>query len=636
MINQEWLEQLIQYYWGLLPKSLQQIIADSLIPYTGIAILPITQDKVTPCILHSQRWKTTTNHTTSNSAPIQNTTNNNQSFIGGAELYTTQLETVDVARYDLRIFTQQFRCQHELGIAVGIDIDFCSQCHKQHKTIWDFLASYGRYWAISIPMEWDDFLLSLPKIIRYFALQQSIQDCKWDCSHFFTLFQNYLENFIKDIREQSIFIQFEQQQQKIIFELSQNGIYECSLQRPIVEDRLFIIDLDMLHTFLPWLSDTSLRLVTRFISAILPAEIAESIQRQECLMYLVVQDSHHKHRDLFIWGSRQHLPNRLWQGDCYGMLMQKSSRRLIWQEYLPMAALIIQQEQDTIEIRVPNTSHIQPLTLLFQEQHNMTWNQGCSKFISNTSILADLAPGLRNIISFAKLAQTVSVNIAGETYQVIAGDLCYIKSHGKILKRQGFVYHLRHWWTTPQEAGFYCAGTYNPKANPPLWWKSLVEDTESGGMIIRATDHYIFSPLQTYLPQWQNLQNISWTKSCGKFGFSNYAKLKFWLGNAWVMPYDHQGNCVIRGPGLVTVGKQIGIAMLEFPCRMLDELSQAMPIELREWHGQLQFSTPTSKLLVIQQAQYLRRFRPGPSWAWRYVLHNLGKDQNLPAYEQDV
>lgn len=665
-MDQEWLHEICHPIWQRLPASLRHIVVDSLIPFSGFAVILFSQNRATPLIIEKEKKGTV------------NDTAIAQSFVivHDPDLQASLLPTESLNGLDLRTFTQQFRQHHAVPLALGFDLDYLTTWHQQQAMIWELLALYGEKWTISAQMEWDDLVLSLPKMIRYFAAQKDYQECGWDRQHFFALLQTYLENFIQNIRSQSIFLQCQQQERKNTYEITMQGIYEVETNRNIPTDRLFIFDLDMLNTFWPWLSDTSLRLFVRFVDAILPAEISETVERQECLMYLLAKDERNKRRDLLIWGSQQHLPNRQWRGDCYAMLMQPSSRKIIWQEYLPISPITIQQEaqahqepptqpyhniqgqsfgnqktpsssikdnhsselslswensQQRIQIRIPHDSQMHSLLLSFQSRRNMDWKQGCSKFISSTSILAPLVPGVRNLTHFGELHEPSKVTIAEKSYQIIAGSLCYIQSQGRIFKRQGLVHHLRHWWTTLGEAGLYCAATCHPHFYSPDWWQSLVADTESGGIVIRANEHHTFTPAETLLPQWQNLQSLDWIKSRGKVGFSTYAKLRFWLGNAWVMPYDYQGNCLIRGPALMTVGQQIGIAMLEFPCRIWgEELLQPMHVELREWHGQLQFCTPTCKLLTLQHAQYLRRFRPGPSWTWRYMLNHIGKEQELP------
>ncbi len=552
---------------------------------------------------------------------------------------------------DFRIYVQQFRQQNRLHITFGIvasDIlDWC----QNNRHFEDFFCNYGKFWFISVPMEWDDFVFFIPQLLHYFSIQQSYKNCHLDKKNLLELVRTYLKNGWNFLKKNSIFLRLKDNESVITWEISSNGIYEIEANRELPENCLFVFNTEMMASFWPWLSDTSLRLLTKFVSEIVPAEISKTIYRTETLIYLKVRNTKHETLDLFLLGSQQHLPFQPWKGDCYSMLMMPKTRKMIWQQNLPDIPLVVSgkseytkttsnslngksgisqintNEFNQCHIHIPAESQLYPLDnhnnlyaneISFNILNSVSWKQGLKRYISNTSVFADIIPGLQTESILGELQGMPILELNGIKYQAYTGSFCHTQITGRIIQQNGHIDHLRQIWCNGAEAGMMTNCKETSHYDTADWWKKFIQDTYPGGFTIRPTSTEFYSSKSSWQPLWKNEKQIIWDEIKQK-------KLRYWIWAAYAIPWDMYGNFVIRCPSLVISKRKIGIGILEFPCRITEKISKPISLQIQKKSNSIHFMENEVSILTIDNARAIKVFQPSCLWFWRYILSRFAE-----------
>ena len=368
-----------------------------------------------------------------------------------------------------REFLQRFRHEHRLAMAFCFSISHLSIWLQGESALWDIVSSYGEGWTVSVPLEINDFIFNLPWLIRFLPGQEVMERCRLDHKHLSLLFQSYLENGVKHIAQHPIYLKLKDNKECILLEIRTSGLYEVIGPKEIDTGDLFQLDVETFSRVAAWLNDTSLRLMTRFIDAIIPAEIAQKIDREEILIALKLKKGKQTFH-LFVSGGEHGIPEPRWSGDCCCILMDQKRQKIVWMELLADTPLDILIQEDRCDVHLPRESSLSS-TMNFKVLQKGKFDHGLSRVISNTSIFSEIAPGLRGELSFGELCGMEEIEIGEERYTIERGSFFCARKSGRILKHHGMVRYITHLWLGERHSGLLQAAFPSQKKKVPQWWK---------------------------------------------------------------------------------------------------------------------------------------------------------------------
>lgn len=310
------------------PKGLELIIR-WLFPLSGLGIILQQEEQVLPFI-----------------------------FYGGTPTKINIKRNNTIESIGLRRFTQFFRASNKLGFVLSLNIEYMSKFLKGEMGFLDILSIYGKGWLISILLEIDDFIFHFPELIKFLPGENIRKSCNLDRKNIFELIQGYIENALKYIKKQSLYLTFKDLNDSLCLEINKNGIFETVYSENIPKENLFVLDMEIITTLLSWVNDTSLHLISNFIESIIPAEVSEKIQREEVLLKITLQNIKGDDFDLLISGGEHNLPEKSWQGDFNICLMEASNKEVIYNESLPETPLLITEEEKGYRVFFPINSSL--------------------------------------------------------------------------------------------------------------------------------------------------------------------------------------------------------------------------------------------------------------------------------------
>lgn len=528
-------------------------------------------------------------------------------FYGGA-LANLRLLKVELVEPHLRAtFTQQFRSRHRLALVLSITAAQLQKYLNGCGGLLEFLSLYGKSWFLSIPVEIHDFIVHFPKFVQFLPGKAVRQKCAVDGPHLYELCRLYLENGWKYLKRSPVYLLLKDNEQSLLFEITHEGIYEIVDRQEIPPENLFTVDIEIFATMMAWFNDNSLRLITRFIDSIVPAEISEKIAREEIFIYMTAHDTQEECLEIFICGGTHNLPG-YWQGDFSLAIVDSRKRRVIYSELLPDASLVVIPQGSGYRLHFPVGSCLMGQSLSFTPSTEGKTAYGIARLISDTSIVAEIAPGLRTSVAMGNSSQHLTISVQEHDYRVTCDNLLWCKTQGRILKHHGNVKHVFHTWFTKDRGGIITSGIPSSQQQLPPWWTDFILSTERGAMVVSSqrVDHY--EPEDCYLPckvaenkiqtQWKS---VGWKQNKAKIF------MRFWALDASVAPFDKRGNFIIRVRALVEVEKQKGFALLELPCRLWQiEHDKALPVEIKVHKQAVIFCLEQTEIFRIDSGYYLR------------------------------
>ena len=554
-------------------------------------------------------------------------------FYGGKPARLHLKSPKNLSGHSWRALSQAFRQKNRLALVFGIASLYLERLLYGEINALEFIESYGEAWLFSTPAELDDFIFHLPQLLEFLPGFDAWQKCNLDRGHIFSLLQSYLHNAYKYLKQQSIYLKLKDHEDALLLEINASGIYEAGEHTVADPQNLFTIDIEVVTTLMAWLNDTSLRLMTRFIDGIVPTEFSEKIEREEILIYLRLQNDKREDFDLLICGGEHCVPHRDWHGDFSVILMRQPTRRVAFEQNLAGASLLITQEKNGYRVHFPVASCLHGKSLLFQRKKHGKFALGISRLISPTSLFAEIAPGLRSSVILGEIDEGQPLPFNGASYRIVRGSLLWVEASGRILKYYSAGNHISHIWLLPQQAGFHLSAISYPDDPVAAWWKNFVAATEQGGLSIdnRHSDDY--EPARCLFPQRVENNYIEMDNKQRGIGFRRGDKLskpRFWLLQAWAVPFDKQGNLLVRARAIVNVEKVLGFALLEFPCRLPDVIIDRfpLPLQIKKHRQTVSFFSGPTKLLTIANAGYLRLLKPGWRWSWSYLRQWLTSDES--------
>ena len=543
-------------------------------------------------------------------------------FYGGTPCQL-RLEENDIALYRTPhdpstptqlVFVQQFRERHHLGLAMSCSMPDLLEIMRQPASLFDLVRAYGQTWLVSVPLEINDFLFNLPELLQFLPGKEKLSQCHIDREHLLGLIRLYLENGWNHLRRNPLYFELKDNEKRLLLELTTNGIYETAPQTKVPDESLFKLDIEILSTLSSWLNDTSLHLMARFIDEIMPAELAEKIMRKELLILLELQDQTAHQAQLFICGGEHDVPGN-WQGD-FSIVLVAPNRQVIFTETLPDAPLMVSGGEQHYTINFPPESCLREVSLPMRMSDSAGVRRGLAALTSDTSILAEITPGLRSLLRWCELVGQPAIAIAGHDYRIVAGRCLWLQTHGRILKNRYFIRHLSHAWITPTQGGLAVSGSppYSDDALP--WWYQFVVAKEKLAVVIAPGKTAVYPADQCFFPELPDSGRIELAHPQMGWQATHKVAVNFWLLNAGIVAFDTRGNCLLRIRALARVGKEAGFALLELPCRvpLMLEKSEPLPVTAKQDHDGIAFYVHGMQILQIHHRDYLRLLKPGTWW----------------------
>jgi hypothetical protein len=257
-------------------------------------------------------------------------------------------------------------------------------------------------------------------------------------------------------------------------------------------------------------------------------------------------------------------------------------------------------------------------------------NHGAAKIVSETSILSEIAPGCRTSVVFGAVQKKDEIRLHGQNYKIMEGMVLYVRAAGRIVKHHGMVRHVTALWLNQENGGMHITALPSAYPNVPLWWKDFVLATEQGAVVLNAQGAKEFGPENCFFPCYEEItEEIPKGKSVMGFKEPNPTFLRFWLWKGWCIPFDKQGNLLIRVQAVVVIKKRTGFALLEFPCRVSEMTEREYPLDvaIKKEKQSISFFADQRRLLAIPKADYLRILKPGWRWSWHYLKSRWSKNR---------
>ncbi|MBW1716451.1 MAG: hypothetical protein JRJ77_11630 [Deltaproteobacteria bacterium] len=154
------------------------------------------------------------------------------------------------------------------------------------------------------------------------------------------------------------------------------------------------------------------------------------------------------------------------------------------------------------------------------------------------------------------------------------------------------------------------------------WWRSLIRETVNGGVAIDYKDGealikrydraHCDIPL-VYHGERLNMKGDAYVEDEGKIKTTRYQ-----LTHATAVPFDENGNYLIRAKGMVAIGGKKGFGLVEIHCNLQNNIyrgqfeeDKCLILQIKEKKGALVFSYNGKNILVvdIDGSKYLRHLR---------------------------
>jgi hypothetical protein len=512
---------------------------------------------------------------------------------------------------------QEFRHQYHLAAALSLDLAALRAAIAKNPGLLGFLAAYGHSWAVSVPLEINDFLLHLPHFWQLLPLQETFRACHLDRSHLLSLCQLYCENGLKYLKKTPIYLAIKDNESRLLLELTNEGIFETDTCKKVPAENLFTLDIEIFSTLMSWVNDTSLRLMARFAEAILPAEVAEKIEREECLVWLNLEETGGGTAHLFLCGGNHDLPGD-WQGDFSATLMCPRTKRILFQELLTEASLAVRDEFPDYRLECPPESILKGMVFHFRAGIRQTMARGFARIVSATSILSEVAPGLRTTLAFAGYISGGSgeLSLANRHYRIHDGVLLCSVTSGRIMKGRHFVQHISHHWLCKNDGGLAVSGICTEQQRNR--WQEWIAHSEQGVVVVDACKTFTAGTDDSFLPHPGQAGEIIGPSPSVGWREKHTTFVKFWILHAWAVPLDMHGNYLLRVRAVAMAGRQPGFALLEFPCRLPGILEKqiSFPVAVHNIRNGVAFTIGSMEILRVKGARYVRTLRPGWSWRW--------------------
>lgn len=513
-------------------------------------------------------------------------------------------------------FTQQFRCRHHLTLVTSLSVSFLHRSLTQEIDLIQFLSEYGRQWVMSVPVEFNDWILRFHDFYRFAPWKETCRRCHIDRAHIVSLVRDYLANASKYLRRNSVYLHLQDHEQTLLLEITTEGVYEILEPKEIPPENLFAVNVALWSTFMSWFNDNALRLAARFLDEVVPAEISEKFSREEALLYLVVEGESGDRADLFICGGEHDLPG-YWEGDFSAVLLHKASRKVLFSEILTDAPLVIADRGRACQLSFPAASCLGGKSVQVEYVREGKTACGIARMISETSLLSEIAPGLCCRAILGKTDAGPEIAMGDVKYKIAGGSLFYLKSHGRIVKRQGFMHNILHAWITPNQGGIAVSGVPDFKSDVYPWWKELMEVT---GQVVLTVDYngpLEYLPPRVSLPRAVNESAVE--TACLSWQTPHRVEVRLWSLCAWAVPFDKRGNFLLRIRALASIGQEYGFALLEFPCSIPGVIDRMhpVPVTVRQQKHGISFFCGEMEIFRSHGRRYLNRHKAGWRWWWR-------------------
>ncbi len=564
------------------------------LPLSGMGILFFTEDEVLPWILYGSKVP----------------------YLKLKDRVCPEISWIE--------FAKKFRQENHLPLVLAFCIKKGSAWVKENNFLC-LAPLYGKEWMISIPLEIHDLFQALPEILAFFPGEKIVRECHWDREKFLGLLCSYGQNAKKYLQEHPVYLELKDQKDSLVLQIDSQGIKEW--KEKVVSEDFFSLNVGLLSTATDWLNETYLRLLSKFVEHIIPAEFSEKIKREEILLFLKVQNSKGEILDLFISGGYQQLPVREWQGDFQLALFSPKTKRLLHSEFLGNTSLFLSDRGKEYQIHFPMESCLSKVSLEFRHSHSHTIAWGLRKWISHTSLLSDIAPGLYGTCVLGQIQGHPEISLRHQNYRIFSATMLWNSLAGRILKHHGFVKNLTHTWTFPQESGHVRFSANACYEGIPDWWKTFVGLHEQGKFTLDSSS-FRFSSLPSF-PVWIEESRIAMPPE------SKIFPCQFWLFHAWAVPFDKQGNFLIRSRALVQMQKETGFAFLEFPCRIPDVQGKDFPlvIEMKKEKDSFFFLYHGKRIFSMDNVPWLKILKPGILWMGKYIASYFNENLSQVNHE---
>ena len=204
-----------------------------------------------------------------------------------------------------------------------------------------------------------------------------------------------------------------------------------------------------------------------------------------------------------------------------------------------------------------------------------------AKFISETSILSEIAPGLRTSLILCKI-ESQTIIIMEKKYKIVDGTLFYVLNSGRMLKHNYMVNHVSNFWVLKDEAGIHISGIPALGDETPEWWKNFVTASEQSVARMSHKESFVYDTENSMLLYSQKKGEI--TSQSGNIGFienrNNYF-LKFQPIHLWAVPMDKRGNIFIRIRANIEIGNKKGFGIIELPCNFIAGFEKKYPLTIK-------------------------------------------------------
>lgn len=467
---------------------------------------------------------------------------------------------------NLSTVTKQFRYKNNIALAVGTQLDFLLQIVAGEKSFNEIRENYQKSWIISLPTELDDFFVHFD---RFFALllpksmASKLNEAK---NNAILLLKNYYQSLQDYWKTNFVYIRFYGEEKEFCFAVNGMQIEEVAAQK----DYLFQFNVDSFSTWSAWLNDKSIRLFIRFLDAITPITWMKRIAADEILLKLKLRSSKDNDFDLFITGNDISFHNKLCSGDFYLVLLYKD--KIIFKEKVWDSKTTVIHKDGYCEINFPLRSELSGTSFTFSKAQVAKINRGFSHLISETSILAEMTPGIRNKVYYGSLQErdkNKTITIKDKTYTVIDGSAVVNTSNGRIVKYDPPLCSSQLCLIQDEESYFITHGTMpTPQKN----WQSFVAATETMAANIHMENTYMYTDNNITFPRCNDEKNaVLIFEDSPIINDKSSTQFKFRVLNAWIIPnYDS-----FRIRIVCTVDHrrhQRDFAVFDYPCELPESL----------------------------------------------------------------
>ncbi|BBM81882.1 hypothetical protein [Candidatus Uabimicrobium amorphum] len=467
---------------------------------------------------------------------------------------------------NLSTVTKQFRYKNNIALAVGIKLDFLLQVVAKEKSFYEIRENYQNSWIISLPTEIDDFFVNFH---RFFALllpksmANKLNEAK---NNAVLLLKNYYQSLQEYWKTNFIYLRFHGEEKEFCFAINGMQIEEVSAP----QDYLFQFNVDSFSTWSAWLNDKSIRLFIRFLDAITPISWMKRIAADEILLKLKLRDAKDNEFDLFITGNDISFHNKMCSGDFYLVLLYKD--KIIFSEKIWDSKTTVIHKNDCCEINFPLRSELAGTSFTFSKSQVAKINRGFSHLISETSILAEMTPGIRNKVYYGLLQdldKNKTITIKDKVYTVADGNAVINTSNGRIVRYDPPLCASQLCILQEEESYFITHGTMpTPQKN----WQSFVDSTETMAANISARNTHIFTNTDIVFPRCNDEKNaVLIFDDSPIISDKSSTQFKFRVLSAWIVPnYD---SFRIRIVSTVEYRRhQRDFAVFDYPCELPESL----------------------------------------------------------------